>query len=77
MQFDDAEDGMLPGPTEPVPPEAWETIERDGRTLCQQFRNELGDEWRVGWVSLTEERRHVQWEAEGAVTLSPPGHGQG
>jgi transposase InsO family protein len=48
----DVKHGMLPGPAEPVPPQAWETIERDGRALCHQLRDELADQWRVGWVSF-------------------------
>jgi hypothetical protein len=68
MLFDYVENAMLPGPAEPVSPQAWETIERDGRALCQQLRNELGDRWRVGWVSFEHEQRHVQWETDGLVT---------
>jgi hypothetical protein len=35
MHSEDVENGMLPGPADPVPPQAWQTIERDGRMLCQ------------------------------------------
>ncbi len=62
MHFDEVENGMLPGPAEPVPAPAWETIDRDGRALCQRLRDELGDRCRVGWVSFDHEHRHVQWD---------------
>ncbi|MCW3067132.1 MAG: hypothetical protein JWN32_4304 [Solirubrobacterales bacterium] len=76
MHFDDVENGKHPGPAEPVPPQAWETIERDGRALCQQLREELGDGWRVGWVSFEHARRHVQWATGGPVTLFLPASGR-
>jgi hypothetical protein len=76
MHFDDVENGMLPGPAEPVSPQAWETIDREGRGLCSRLRNELGDRWRVGWVSVEHEQRHVQWKADRPVTPMPPQTGR-
>lgn len=76
MRCADVEHGMLPGPAEPVSPQAWETIELDGRALCHQLRDELGGRWRVGWVSFEHGQRHVQWETGGPVTPLLPATGR-
>jgi hypothetical protein len=71
----DIQDHAEAAEAEPIRPEAREAIERDGRALCQQLRNELGPPWRVGWVTFQNDQRHVQWEADGPVTLFLPGAG--
>jgi hypothetical protein len=76
MHSADVKHGMLPGTAEPVPRHAWETIERDGRALCHQVREELGDRWRVGWVSFEHGQRHVQWKTDGPVTPLLPATGR-
>jgi hypothetical protein len=65
MDVDAAEEGVIPGPVEPVPTDLAEAIERDGRALCQRLRDELGTGWRVGWISFENDERRVQWEPDG------------
>ena len=76
MHAEDVANVMRPGPAEPVAARAWQTVEEEGRALCQRLRTELGDGWRVGWVTVEAGRRHVQWEADGPVTLFVPGTGR-
>ena len=73
LASEDAEEVAISGSSEPVTPEASEAIERDGLLLCQRLRNELGDDWRVGPVSLEDNERSVQWETYGPVTPLAPG----
>ena len=56
-----------------VPPETWAEHEREGRAAWLELQQDLGDTWRVGWVSFPGGRRHVQWEADGPVELCLPG----
>ena len=56
--------------------ELLEALERDGRSLCERMREELGPAWRVGWVSFDDDgQRYVQWEPSSTPTLFPPGSG--
>ena len=71
-----AESGMRAGAVEPVPAQAWERIEADGRALRERLRQELGNGWRVGWVSFEHGKRHAQWEADGAIELYLPSAGR-
>ena len=75
MDAEHAGSGILPGSAAPGPGQTWEMNEQEGRALCQQLRNELGEGWRVGWVTFTDGQRHVQWEPDGPVTLFLPGPG--
>lgn len=56
-----------------VPAEVWSEHEREGLAVWRDLKRELGDEWRVGWVSFPDGRRHVQWEPDGPVELCLPG----
>ena len=63
-----------PGDTDQVVPEqVWAEHEREGRAAWRELQEELGEEWRVGWVSFPDGRRHVQWEPDGSVELCRPG----
>ena len=72
MHADDVESGMRDGPAEPVPAYAWENIQTDGRALCHRLRRELGEGWRVGWVSFEDGKRHAKSEPDGPVELLLP-----
>jgi hypothetical protein len=67
MRSDDVEAGMSNSPADPVPTHVWEDLDREGRKLCDHLRQELGPDWRVGWTSFPDSRRHVQWEPNGPV----------
>ena len=56
-----------------VPAEVWAEHEREGLAAWRELQRDLGDEWRVGWVSFPDGRRHVQWEVDGPVELCLPG----
>ncbi len=56
-----------------APADTLEALERDGRLAWQQVRQELGDDWQVGWVSFPDGRRRVQWQPGGPAVLCLPG----
>ena len=37
-------------PSEPVRPEQWASLERDGRAVCKRLQKELGEEWHLEWA---------------------------
>ncbi|MCW3025658.1 MAG: hypothetical protein JWM29_1090 [Solirubrobacterales bacterium] len=71
MDAEDIEAGMKIGTSEPVPKEAWNEHEAEGRALWTDLQNELGPDWQVGWLSFPDGVRHVQW-TEGALVEPLP-----
>jgi hypothetical protein len=43
-------DGMSSVPAEPVSDEAWASIEREGRLVCERLQRDLGGEWLLEWA---------------------------
>jgi len=70
----EADHGYTPGLAQQVVPrEAWAEHRREGRLVWRELQHDLGDAWRLGWVSSLGGRRHVQWEPDGPVELRLPG----
>jgi hypothetical protein len=61
MAADDFAAGMAKAPAESVSQQEWDALERDGRAVWLRLRDDLGDEWVVGWASFPDTGRQVEW----------------
>jgi hypothetical protein len=71
MAADASAAGMVETRAEPVSPQEWDDLERDGRAVWLRLRDDLGDEWVVGWVGFAETGRQVEWSPGAAPEPLP------
>jgi hypothetical protein len=51
----------------------WRELEHAGRAVWQRLREELGSEYRLGYVTFDDGgKRQVQWAPDGPVEPCPP-----